>query len=113
MKIIWFFYKANYGPENADVIVVSNIDNVGITKHLKVLNNWKGQSTQMPVIKAFPELAAGTLYFIDKPDAAQSEIRIGKRAMNYQSALAKKSGEPIIAIWLKTEVDSVNKIFLF
>ena len=79
------FYKANYGPENADVIVVSNIDNVGITKHLKVLNNWKGQSSQMPVIKAFPELAAGTLYFIDKPDAAQSEIRIGKRAMNYDA----------------------------
>ena len=32
------------------------------------------------------------------------------RAVTYQPALAKKSGEPILAIWLKTEVDSVNKI---
>jgi len=79
------FYHGNYGPANAEVIVVSDVDNVGITEHLKVLNIWKGQSSKMPAIKAFPELAAGTLYFIDKPDAAQSEIRIGKRAMNYDA----------------------------
>jgi zinc protease len=79
------FYHGNYGPANAEVIVVSDVDNVSITEHLKVLNIWKGQSSKMPAIKAFPELAAGTLYFIDKPDAAQSEIRIGKRAMNYDA----------------------------
>ena len=79
------FYKANYGPANAEIIVVSDINRQGMTKHLEVLNNWKGQSSQKPAIKAFPELAMGTLYFIDKPDAAQSEIRIGKRAMNYDA----------------------------
>jgi zinc protease len=79
------FYEANYGPANAEIIVVSDIDNAGITKHLAVLNDWKGQSSDMPTIKPFPELAAGTLYFIDKPGAAQSEIRIGKRAMNYDA----------------------------
>jgi zinc protease len=79
------FYTANYGPANAEVIVVSDIDSKGMTKHLQALNNWTGQSSQMPAIKVFPKLAAGTLYFIDKPDAAQSEIRIGKRALNYDA----------------------------
>ena len=79
------FYKANYGPGNAEIIVVSDLDEKSITKRLKLLNNWNGQSTEMPAIKAFPELAVGTLYFIDKPDAAQSEIRIGKRALKYDA----------------------------
>jgi zinc protease len=79
------FYTANYGPANAEVIVVSNVNSESMTKHLQTLNNWTGQSSQMPVLKAFPELAAGTLYFIDKPEAAQSEIRIGKRALNYDA----------------------------
>jgi zinc protease len=79
------FYTANYGPANAEVIVVSDVNSEGMTKHLQALNNWTGQSSQMPVLKAFPELAAGTLYFIDKPEAAQSEIRIGKRALNYDA----------------------------
>jgi zinc protease len=79
------FYKTNYGPANAEIIVVSDIDNNGITQHLAVLNNWKGKSSDMPTIKAFPELAVNTLYFIHKPGATQSEIRIGKRSMNYDA----------------------------
>jgi zinc protease len=79
------FYSSNYGPANAEVIVVSDLDSAVITERLEVLNNWKGQSSPVSAANAFPELAAGTLYFIDKPDAAQSEIRIGKRAMNYDA----------------------------
>jgi zinc protease len=79
------FYKENYGPANAEVVVVSDIGKEGISKYLEVLNDWEGQSSPMPAIKSFPELATGTLYFIHKPDAAQSEIRIGKRALNYDA----------------------------
>jgi zinc protease len=79
------FYAANYGPANAEVIVVSDMNSEDITKHLAVLNDWKGQSSEKPAMNAFPELAGGTLYFIDKPGAAQSEIRIGKRGLNYDA----------------------------
>ncbi|WP_299083478.1 pitrilysin family protein [uncultured Paraglaciecola sp.] len=79
------FYKAHFGPANAEIIVVSDIDNQGMVKHLGALNTWQGKSSKMPVIKPFPELVGGTLYFIDKPNAAQSEIRIGKRAMHYDA----------------------------
>lgn len=79
------FYRENYGPANAEIIVVSDIASKEIVKQLQVFNNWQGQSSTMPPIKAFPALAANTLYFIDKPGAAQSEIRIGKRALNYDA----------------------------
>jgi zinc protease len=85
LKDVKTFYKENYGPANAEIIVVSDIARKEIIKHLQVFNNWQGQSSTIPPIKAFPALAANTLYFIDKPGAAQSEIRIGKRALNYDA----------------------------
>lgn len=85
LKDITEFYTANYGPSNADLIVVSNLAEKEISQALKTLDGWQGSSSPMPAIKPFPELQAGTLYFIDKPKAAQSEIRIGKRALNYDS----------------------------
>jgi zinc protease len=85
LKDVTEFYSAFYGPSNADVIVVSNLAEKEISQALKTLDVWQGKTSPMPAIKAFPELQAGTLYFIDKPEAAQSEIRIGKRALNYDS----------------------------
>ncbi|GAC20052.1 M16 family metallopeptidase [Paraglaciecola arctica] len=85
LKDVIEFYSANYGPSNADVIVVSNLAENEISKSLKTLDVWQGKSSPMPAINPFPELQAGTLYFIDKPEAAQSEIRIGKRALKYDS----------------------------
>jgi zinc protease len=79
------FYSAFYGPSNADVIVVSNLAEKEISQALKTLDVWQGKTSPMPAINPFPELHPGTLYFIDKPEAAQSEIRIGKRALNYDS----------------------------
>lgn len=79
------FYAAHYGPSNAELIVVSDLDAQHIKQKLAVLNAWQGKTSPTPAIKPFPELAAGTLYFIDKPDAAQSEIRIGKRALTYDA----------------------------
>ncbi|WP_340679477.1 pitrilysin family protein [Paraglaciecola sp.] len=77
------FYANNYGPAQADLAVVSNLDSDAVTKSLAVLNDWRGQNSSMVALNPFPDLQEGTLYFIDKPNAAQSEIRIGKRALNY------------------------------
>jgi len=79
------FYANNYGPKGADIIVVSDLSSGAITKSLNVLETWEGGNTVMPEIQAFPTLKTGTLYFIDKPDAAQSQIRIGKRALNFDA----------------------------
>lgn len=79
------FYANNYGPKDADVIVVSNLPSKAITEKLDVFGSWNGGNTNVPVAKPFPELESGTLYLIDKPNAAQSEIRIGKRALTYDA----------------------------
>ena len=79
------FYKANYGPAKSELLVVSNLSELSMLSALQNLNSWQGNTSAEPAIKAFPALAAGTLYFIDKPEAAQSEILIGKRALNYDA----------------------------
>lgn len=79
------FYNEHYGPAQAELIVVSNLGNKQVKAAMSGLEVWQGKSTSAPDIQSFPELAAGTLYFIDKPEAAQSEIRIGKRALNYDA----------------------------
>jgi len=79
------FYASNYGPKSADITVVSDLSSKQIANSLSVFDGWSGGNTQEPKINSFPELAAGTLYIIDKPAAAQSEIRIGKRALNYDA----------------------------
>jgi len=79
------FYEANYGPKGAEIIVVSDLSEAKITKALSAIDGWEGNNTEVNALKPYPELQAGTLYFIDKPDAAQSEIRIGKRALNYDA----------------------------
>jgi len=85
LKDVQDFYASNYGPKAADIIVVSDLNEASIKSKLSVFNNWKGGNTDEPELKQFPQLAAGTLYLIDKADAAQSEIRIGKRSLNYDS----------------------------
>ncbi|NNC36236.1 MAG: insulinase family protein [Hyphomonadaceae bacterium] len=79
------FYANNYGPKGAEILVVSDLDEGKITKALAHLDGWEGGNTDAPAINAFPDLAAGTLYFVNKPDAAQSQIRIGKRALKYDA----------------------------
>ncbi len=77
------FYKTHFGPDGADIAVVSNLGQKQIAKKLSIFNAWTGGNTETPLVKPFPQVKAGTLYLIDKPGAAQSEIRIGKRALKY------------------------------
>jgi len=79
------FYASNYGPKSADIIVVSDLNKAKVTAKLNRFSAWNGGNTEANPIEAFPKLAAGTLYFVNKPDAAQSEIRIGKRSLNYDA----------------------------
>ncbi|PHR54366.1 MAG: peptidase M16 [Robiginitomaculum sp.] len=77
------FYVDNYGVEGSDIIVVSDLSESDMVNALSVRKEWNGGHTDAVALKTFPELKGGTLYFIDKPKAAQSEIRIGKRGMKY------------------------------
>ncbi len=79
------FYAAHYSPKITSIVGVSDLGEAAMTKALAPLSAWEGGDVAAVETKAFPDLGKTTVYFVDKPDAAQSEIRIGKRALPYDA----------------------------
>ena len=79
------FYAQNYSASVASVIAVSDLSQEEVGAELAVLENWERKEVTVPDFAPFPELQTGTLYLIDKADAAQSEIRIGRRALPFDA----------------------------
>jgi len=79
------FYATNYSPQISDIIAVSDIPQSDLMRKLAVFEEWQGVVAPTPPLKAFPEIDGTKIYLVDKPGAAQSEIRIGKRSMTYDA----------------------------
>ena len=79
------FYRSNFSPTIADMIVVSNLPAGELVQKLEAFERWQPFEVSAMPKPAFPPLEAGTLYFVDKPGAAQSEIRISRRALPYDA----------------------------
>jgi zinc protease len=79
------FYEQAYSPATASVIAVSDIPEAELIAALSVLEDWAGDAPAAPEMEPLPDLEVGTLYLIDKPDAAQSEIRVGRQALPYDA----------------------------
>lgn len=72
------FYRDHYTPDNAIFIAVGDFKNEAMIAKLEAkLSGWTGKAAAK---KPVPEPAVGqrgAIYLIDKPDATQSQIRIG------------------------------------
>ncbi|ACT58342.1 M16 family metallopeptidase [Hirschia baltica] len=79
------FYADHYTAGAASIIAVSDLSQDELTSTLGALSDWTGDNNITPPSFNYPTLEAGTLYLIDKEGAAQSEIRIGKRALKYDA----------------------------
>ncbi len=77
------FYQHLVKPSDAQIILVSNLPQQQLTKELKILDTWQGKSTQLELKLAPPTTKAGVIYLVNKDQAAQSAIRIGKRALKH------------------------------
>lgn len=71
------FYQKAYAPNLARLVVVGNVDEKDIMPKLQFLDQWKPVKTTLPKLKSAPAIAKTKLYLVDKPKAAQSEIRVG------------------------------------
>jgi len=72
------FYSQNYVPSNAGLIVTGDISATNAVSRLEaVFGAWKGTAPAPVTIPNAPQLTTRQVYLIDKPDAAQSQIRIG------------------------------------
>ncbi|MBC5991470.1 M16 family metallopeptidase [Pontibacter cellulosilyticus] len=79
------FYNDNYSPSVANLVVVGDITEKEILGKLDFLKNWKKKDVKLVAETKAPAIDKTRIYFIDKPDAAQSEIRIGYVAMPYDA----------------------------
>jgi predicted Zn-dependent peptidase len=72
------FYQAHYVPNNGTLIVVGDVTMKEIKPMIeRHLGGWKKGPVLAPTFSKAPSVEATRIYLVDKPEAAQSEIRIG------------------------------------
>ena len=72
------YYDNYFAPNIASLIVVGDVSELAIKNKLAFLNSWKEKQVDVPAANRLEnQLTANTLYLVDVPHAAQSEIRIG------------------------------------
>src|SRR5687767_4328414 len=74
------FYRAHYRPDNATLLVVGDVSPATVVASLeKAFGAWKseGMAALVAEVPNAPQLKSRQIYIVDKPEAAQSQIRIG------------------------------------
>lgn len=71
------FYQQYYSPSVSFLTVVSDQDQAAIEPNLGFLKAWAAKPVSLPPATAAVQPDKTKIYFIDKPGAAQSEIRVG------------------------------------
>lgn len=74
------FHASRYRPENSTLILVGDVDPAAMQPQIaQAFGGWRPQGAAMSIAAppAAPTIGRTTVYLIDKPGAAQSEIRIG------------------------------------
>jgi len=74
------FYRAHYRPDNATLLVVGDVTPASVMPLLeKQFGAWKaeGMKAADADVPAAPQLKSRAIYIVDKPEAPQSQIRIG------------------------------------
>jgi zinc protease len=79
------FHAEHYSPRIASIIAVSDMPRDTLLKKLGVFESWQGPDVAEAALQPFPVPGETKIYLVDKPDAAQSEIRIGKRSLKYDA----------------------------
>ena len=79
------FYEAYYNPANAKVVVTGDVTAQQVESGLAFLTQWQGAAPTLGDLKPRGEQAKPGIYLVDKPGAPQSVIRIGRRAMPFDT----------------------------
>ena len=81
------FYQDYYAPHIASIIAVSDLEQVELMKQLQPFAHWTHSEVNLTEnIKPFPSDDKPRIYLIDKPAAAQSEIRVFTRALAFDAS---------------------------
>tara|TARA_B110000438_G_scaffold281157_1_gene307067 strand:- start:5159 stop:8011 length:2853 start_codon:yes stop_codon:yes gene_type:complete len=75
------FYQQQVKPFGGQLIAVSDLGQAELTKSLSILEDWEGKADDLNLSLPEGDGKMGVIYLVNKHDAAQSAIRIGKRSM--------------------------------
>lgn len=79
------FYNNYYSPSVAQLVVVGDITEKELMGKMDFLKSWKKKDVKLPADVKAPAIEKTRIYLVDKPDAAQSEIRIGYLSMPFDA----------------------------
>lgn len=79
------FYNQNYAPNVSYLVAVGDVEQKALVPKLGFLQSWGRKDVVIPASKPAPASDKTKLYFVNKDDAAQSEIRIGYLALPYDA----------------------------
>ena len=72
------FYAANYAPNVSSLVIVGDVAEADVLPKLDFLKTWARKDVVVPpTVAAIAQPDKTRIYFVDKPGAAQSEIRVG------------------------------------
>ncbi len=73
------FHDSNYHPDRSALIVVGDVTATHMQPLLEAaFGNWRPGASLTAQVETAPQVQGRTVYLVDKPGAAQSEIRIGR-----------------------------------
>ncbi|UOQ97351.1 insulinase family protein [Hymenobacter sp. 5317J-9] len=71
------FYNTYYAPNVSYLVAVGDVDQPTLDANIGFLKNWGKKDVTVPTDMAGVQPDKTTIYFVNKPGAAQSEIRVG------------------------------------
>jgi zinc protease len=74
------FYRAHYRPDNATLLIVGDVTTASVMPMLeKAFGSWQaeGMAPLVAAVPIAPQLTSRQIFIVDKPDAPQSQVRIG------------------------------------
>jgi zinc protease len=79
------FYDNYFSPSISEIIVSGDVTKDQIIPKLDFLKNWKAKAVEIPGVPDLYQTEPTKIYFVDRPEAPQSVIRIGYMALPYST----------------------------
>jgi zinc protease len=86
LQDIQFYFENQFVPNITNMVIVGDIEKDAILAKLEFLKLWQKKVVKTPTVAvALPAPKKTKIYLLDKPGAAQSEIRMGYLALPYDA----------------------------